>query len=57
MRLHDISTHQSVLTRDRDPFFFFLYQQFITRGAKADRGSYFVTTYMKTQTTGGKRNR
>jgi len=23
-------------------------QQFITRGARADRGSYFVTTYIKT---------
>jgi len=26
-------------------------QQFITRSAQADRASYFVTTYMKTETT------
>ena len=31
--------------------FFFLNQQFITRGARADRGSCFVTTYIQTGTT------
>jgi len=30
---------------------FFLNQQFITRGARADRGSYFVTTYIQTEAT------
>ena len=30
---------------------FFLNQQFITRGARAGRGSYFVTTYIKTHVT------
>ena len=30
---------------------FFLNQQFITQGARADRGSYFVTTYIQTGTT------
>jgi len=30
---------------------FFWTQQFITRGAKADRGSYFIATYKTTQTT------
>ena len=28
---------------------FFLNQQFITQGARADRGSYFVTTYKTTK--------
>jgi len=31
--------------------FFFLNQKFITWGVRADYGSYFVTTYIKTQTT------
>ena len=35
--------------------FFFLNQQFITRGSMADRGSYFVTTYIKAQTTCGEK--
>ena len=30
---------------------FFLNQQFITRGARADRGSYSVTTYIQTEAT------
>ena len=32
-------------------FFFFLIQQFITQSVVADHGSYFVTTYMETETT------
>ena len=30
---------------------FFLNQQFITQGAIADHSSYFVTTYIATETT------
>ena len=30
---------------------FFLIQQFITRSARAGRGSYFVTTYRQTEST------
>ena len=33
---------------------FFLGQQFITWGMRADHGSCFVTTYMETKTTRGK---
>ena len=33
---------------------FFLGQQFITWGIRADHGSCFVTTYMETKTTWGK---
>ena len=32
-------------------FFFFLNRQFITRSARADRGSYFVTMYRADRTT------
>jgi len=35
---------------------FFLNQQFITRHAEVDRGSYFVTTYRRTKLHGGRRN-
>jgi len=39
--------------------FFFLNQQFITQSARANRGSYFVTTLHRKGTTGkyGKRKR
>ena len=37
--------------------FFFLIQQFITRSARADRGSYNVTTYMTTNTTWERRKK
>jgi len=34
-------------------FFLFLFQQFITRSARADRGSYIITTYRQTEVTYG----
>ena len=36
---------------------FFLNQQFITWSARADCGSYFVTTYMEPEPTGEKREK
>jgi len=34
---------------------FFLNQQFVTRRAEADRGSYFVTTYKRNRSTRGQK--
>jgi len=39
----------------RQVLVFFLNQQFIIQGIRADHGSYFVTTYKKTQTTWGRK--
>jgi len=44
-------TLPTFIVNDGLGFFFFLNQQFITRGAPADHGSYFVTTYIKTEST------
>jgi len=42
------------LKTEEVPFFFFLNQQFITRHAVVDRGSYFVTTYKRSKLHEGK---
>jgi len=49
----EISTHwNSFLT---PIIFFFYYQQFIIWSARADRGSYFITTYNRSKLTWKKR--
>ena len=45
------------VTCDAMLIFFFLIQQFITRSVEADHGSYFITTYIITETICGRKER
>ena len=49
--------NRKCMTKVKMTSFFFLNQQFITRSTRADRGSYFVTTYKTTKLHEGEKEK